>query len=94
MKPFKCNGFFFERNTFQKICKVFKESPFSPKYFGAFIKKKLPLFDKSLMTLENFHQKKLTFKGMRFHAMFGSNHKKVFGKLIKRSPYLSPIWIN
>ena len=32
----------------------------------------------------------LSFKGMRFCSMFGSNNKKVFGKLIERRHYLIP----
>ena len=54
------------------------------KYLGAFNKKKLPLFDKSLMTLKYLDQTMLSFKGMRFCSMFESNHQKVFGKLIER----------
>ena len=56
---------------------------------GAFNKGNLPLFDKSLMTPGYLHQTMLSFKGIRFCLMFGSNHKKVFEKL-ERSPYLSP----
>ena len=62
----------------------------APKYFEAFNRKKLPLFETSLMTLEYLHQTMLSFKGMRFCSMFGSNHKKVFGKLREIRPYLSP----
>ena len=40
------------------------------------------------------HQTMLSFKGMRFCSMFRSNHKKVFGKLIQGSPYLSLFWNN
>ena len=46
------------------------------KYFREFNKKKLPLFDESLMTLEYLHQKMLSFKGMRFCLMFGSNQNR------------------
>ena len=51
---------------------------------------KLLLFDKSLMTLEYLHKTMLSFKGMRFCPMFGSNQKKRFEKLIEIQPYLSP----
>ena len=53
--------------------------------FGAFNKKKLPLFDKSLMILEYLHQIILTFKGMRFCSIFGSNHKRVW-KTDRKTP--------
>ena len=66
----------------------------APKYFRTFNRKKVPLFEKSLMTLENWHQTKLPFKRMRSYSMFWSNHKKLFGKLVKRSLYLSPFWIS
>ena len=56
---------------------------------GAFNKGNFPLFDKSLMTPGYLHQTMLSFKGIRFCLMFGSNHKKVFEKL-EKSPYLSP----
>ena len=79
-------------NAFHKIRTVYKKS-LALKYFGAFNKKKLPLFDESLMTLEYLHQTMLSFKAIRLCSMFGSNHKKVFGKLIERRPYLSPFWI-
>ena len=45
---------------------------------GTLNKKKLPLFDKSLMTLDEFlHQTMLSFIGTRFCSIFGSNHKSV-----------------
>ena len=47
-----------------------------PKYFEGFNKKKLPLFDKSLMTLEYLDQTMLSFKRMRFCSMFGRNQKR------------------
>ena len=92
VKPFKFHVFFlfsfffffFERErkfARWKDKKVWES--LAPKYFWAFNKKRLPLFDKSLMTLEHLHQTVL-FKGMRFCSVFGSNHKKVFGKLIKK----------
>ena len=83
-------------NRFRKYVKVSQREnkSLAPKYFAAFNKKKLPLFDKSLMILNYLHQIKLSFKGMRLYSTFGSNHKKVFVKLEKRSPYLSPFWIS
>ena len=49
-------------------------------------KKKLPLFDKFLMTILN----NVIIQRNAFYSMFGSNHKKMFRKLIERHPYLSP----
>ena len=92
-KPFKFWEEAFERHTFQKTRKSARrenKKSFVPKYLGTFNKKKLPLFDKSLVTLEFLHQTMLSFKGMRFCSMFGSNHKRMFGKLIERHLYLSP----
>ena len=61
-------------------------------YLGTPNKKKLPRFDKSLMILEFSHQAMLSSKRMAFFSMFGSNHKKVFEKLIGRRPWLRPFW--
>ena len=44
------------------------------------------------MTLQLLHQTMLSLKGIRFRWIFGSNHKKAFGKLIERCPWLSPFW--
>ena len=84
--------FFWRRIPFRKYVKFAlreNKKSLAPKYFGAFDKKNFSLFDKFLMDLEYFHQMMLSFKGMRFCSMFGSNHKNEFGKPIERRPYLS-----
>ena len=60
-----------------------------PKYLEKLNKKKLPLFDKFLTTLEILHQTMLSFKVMRFCLIFGSSHKMAFEKLIGRRAWLS-----
>ena len=38
------------------------------------------------MALEYLHQTMLSFKGMRFCSIFGSNHKKMFVKIDRALP--------
>ena len=71
---------FFVRNIFQKYVKFARRE--NKKCLGTLNKKKLPLFDKSLITLEFLHQTMLSFKEMHFCSIFRSNQKKVFEKLI------------
>ena len=56
-----------------------------PDYLGTLNNKNLPLFDKSLMTLELLYQTILSFQGIRFYSIFRSNHKRVIGKLIENA---------
>ena len=60
-----------------------------PKYLEKLNKKKLPLFDKFLTTLEILHQTMLSFKVMRFCSMFGRSHKMAFEKLKGRRTWMS-----
>ena len=97
MSTFKFYGFFLRGIHSRKYAKFSRrenKKSLAAEYFGAFNKKKLQHFDKSLMTLENLHQTKLSFKVIPFYSMFGSNHKKVLGILVKRSRHLSQFWIS
>ena len=67
-----------------------REKSLARKYFGAFHKKKLPLFGRYLMNLDYLHQKMLSFQR---NAFLFSVSKKLFGKLIERRHYLSPFSI-
>ena len=73
--------YFIVGNIFQKIREICTYG----EHIGTLNKKKLPLFEKFFMTLEFWKQRMLSFKGIRFCSMLGSNHKKVFGKLIERA---------
>ena len=97
MSTFKFYGFFLRGIHSRKYAKFSRrenKKSLAAEYFGAFNKKKLQHFDKSLMTLENLHQTKLSFKVIPFYSMFGSNHEKVLGILVKRSRHLSQFWIS
>ena len=49
---------------------------FGIKVLGPPNKNKVPLFDKSLITLKFLHQEMLSFKGMHSCSLFGSNLKR------------------
>ena len=78
-KAFQVSRIYFVRN-------ILVPNSLVPKYLGTLRKTKLPLFDNTLMTLEFLHQTMLSFKGM-----LRCIHEKLFGKLIDRRPWLSPI---
>ena len=89
--------FFLSGINFRKYVKFASgenKKSLAPKYSGAFNKKRLPLFDKSLMTLEYLHQTMLSFKAMRFCSMFGSKHKKDLWKTDRKTPLPESIFNN
>ena len=81
---------FFVRNISQKIRAWRESKSLVPKYLGTPNKEKLVLLDKSLLILTFLHHTMISFQGIRFCSMFGSNFKKVLEKLRERRLWLSP----
>ena len=81
-KAFSFMEFFVRNIFFKNVWNLYVER--IKERVGTLNENKLPLFDRSLTTLEFWHKIMLSFKEMRFCSIFGSNHKKVFRKLAGR----------